>query len=77
MRIAIEQQRALRRERGDCANEACDRCGRILGAVRYTQRGEPGEWCSEVCRDGIAPSEAREVRRSRRPRLKLALEASR
>jgi hypothetical protein len=33
--------------------EACDRCGQILGQVRYTRRNEPGDWCSQVCRDGI------------------------
>jgi hypothetical protein len=28
-------------------------CGQLLGSVRWTRRGEPGEWCSAECRDGI------------------------
>ena len=34
------------------SREACDKCGQILGAVRYTRRGEAGAWCSRECRDG-------------------------
>jgi len=38
----------------------------------WTRRGEPGEWCSEVCRDGRAAVETRQARRVGRPRLKLS-----
>ena len=41
------------RERGIWITEACDKCGQLLGAVCWTRRGEPGEWCSAACRDGI------------------------
>jgi hypothetical protein len=67
MRLTPEQQAEIR-ERGICANEACDTCGKILGAVRYTRRGEPGEWCSRECRDGVAAVHSREARRAGRPK---------
>lgn len=63
-----EQQQIELRERGIVANEACDKCGTILGAVRFTRRGEPGEWCSRECRDGLAAVQERQARRAGRPR---------
>jgi hypothetical protein len=72
MKLSPEQQRALRRAHGICANEACDSCRKVLGSVRWTRRGEPGEWCSDVCRDGSAAVELRQARRAGRPRLKLS-----
>jgi hypothetical protein len=51
MDISAQLQTFLR-ERGVYATEACDCCGRILGAVRYTKAGESGAWCSRQCRDG-------------------------
>ncbi len=43
----------------------CDKCGAILGAVRYTRREDGGEWCSRECRgDGARPA----IRRGGRPR---------
>jgi hypothetical protein len=72
MTLRHEQQEALRREHGVCANEACDACGKVLGAVRYKRRGEPGEWCSKVCRDGTGAGESRQLRRAGRPRLQLS-----
>ena len=35
---------------GVFAREACDRCGQVLGAVRWARSGEPGVWCSRACR---------------------------
>ena len=61
-----EQQQIELRERGIVANEACDKCGTILGAVRFTRRGEPGEWCSRECRDGLAAVQERQARRAGR-----------
>ncbi len=52
MQLTVEQSRKALAEHGCYVTEACDRCGRLLGAVRYTIRGTPGEWCSELCRDG-------------------------
>ena len=73
MKLTSEQQQALRQERGICANEACDGCGKILGAVRYARRGEPGEWCTEICRDRSTAVETRQARRAGRPRLQLSV----
>jgi hypothetical protein len=53
MRLTREQSRKLLPERGIWITEACDKCGKLLGSVRWTCRGEPGEWCSIACRDGI------------------------
>jgi hypothetical protein len=51
MDISSELQRPLR-ERGVYVTEACDRCGRVLGPVRYMKAGDSGAWCSRQCRDG-------------------------
>ena len=56
MNLTREQSQELLRERGIWVTEACDKCGRLLGAVRYTRKCEPGEWCSTECREGISVS---------------------
>jgi hypothetical protein len=33
--------------------DACDKCSKLLAEIRYTKKGERGEWCSEICRDGV------------------------
>jgi hypothetical protein len=53
MKLTREQSQKLLRERGIWITEACDRCSQLLGSVRWTRRGEVGEWCSDVCRDGV------------------------
>jgi hypothetical protein len=53
MKLTMEQSRRLMQERGIWVTAACDRCRRLLGAVRWTRRGEPGEWCSAPCREGV------------------------
>ena len=53
MQLTEVQSRELLLTHGVYVTGACDRCGKILGAVRYTRRDEPGEWCSELCRDGF------------------------
>lgn len=52
MMLSIELQEHLKRERGICVHECCNRCGQLLGAVRYTRFGLPGAWCNRQCRDG-------------------------
>jgi hypothetical protein len=52
MILPASLQAQLLIERGIFATEACDRCGQILGAVRYTRAGDPGVWCGRECRDG-------------------------
>lgn len=54
MKLTREQSKKLLQERGIWITEACDKCGKLLGSVRWTRRGEPGEWCSAECRDGIS-----------------------
>lgn len=56
MKLTREQSQKLLRERGIWITEACDKCGKLLGSVRWTRKGEPGEWCSAQCRDGIKAS---------------------
>jgi hypothetical protein len=53
MKLTPEQSQKLLQERGIWITEACDRCGQLLGSVRWTRKGEPGEWCSAACRDGV------------------------
>jgi hypothetical protein len=50
MLIANEQSYEALERFGCYVTEACDKCGKFLGPVRYTRRGEPGEWCSPECR---------------------------
>jgi hypothetical protein len=56
MRLTEEQSRELLRLHGVYVTEACDKCTRILGHVRYTIKDQPGEWCSRLCRDGVEHS---------------------
>jgi hypothetical protein len=53
VRLTEAQSRELLRKHGVYAREACDKCGQILGHVRFTRFGEKGEWCSRLCRDGV------------------------
>jgi hypothetical protein len=53
MQITEAQSRELMQTHGVYVTEACERCGQILGHVRYTRRNQPGEWCSRACRDGV------------------------
>jgi hypothetical protein len=53
MRLGKEQSQRLLRERGFWVTKACDKCGQLLGAVRWTRQGESGEWCSKSCREGV------------------------
>ena len=53
MKLTEEQSQRLLRGRGIWITEACNQCRQLLGSIRWTRRGEPGEWCSIACRDGI------------------------
>ena len=50
MRLTTAQSYALLEKFGCYVIEACDKCGRMLGPVRFTCRGEGGVWCSRECR---------------------------
>jgi hypothetical protein len=53
MRLTQNQSQKLLHERGSWITGTCDKCGRLLGSSRWTRKGEPGEWCSAVCRDDM------------------------
>jgi hypothetical protein len=68
MKLTEEQSRTLLAKYALYASEACDKCGKILGPVRYKRKDEPGEWCSRLCRNGAAIAEPyRATRRGGRP----------
>ena len=50
MRLTAEQSKRIFEQHGCWVSEACDKCGQILGPVRYTRRGESGVFCSTECR---------------------------
>jgi hypothetical protein len=52
MLLSADVRAQLCRERGVYVTEACDRCGQLLGPVRFTRRDDRGVWCSRLCRDG-------------------------
>ena len=65
MRLTTHQAYDLLGEHGVFAREICDGCGVVLGAVRFTRRGDAGAWCSRECRgDG----ERHAIRKTGRPR---------
>lgn len=76
MKLSREQSQKLLLEHGIWITEACDKCVRLLGAVRWTRKGEPGEWCSQECRDGIAAAAKTEQRESARRRARLGFKPS-
>jgi hypothetical protein len=51
MQLTELQRRELLAKHGVYVNEACDKCGKILGPIRFTRYGQMGEWCSKGCRD--------------------------
>jgi hypothetical protein len=52
MRLSTERAYVLLEKHGCYLTEACEKCGQVLGAVRFTRKGESGVWCSRECRDG-------------------------
>lgn len=55
MMLREELRKRLLEERGICPAECCDKCGQLLGAVRFMRKNDSGVWCSRECR-GDAPS---------------------
>ena len=53
---------------GVYAHEICDKCGTVLGAVRFTRRDDAGVWCSRNCRD---EADAHEPKTCRHCKAKL------
>jgi hypothetical protein len=50
MLLTEPQAYELLEKYGVFSREACDKCGQLLGAVRYTRKGDSGVWCSRACR---------------------------
>jgi hypothetical protein len=64
MKLTAQQAYALLEKHGCYITEICDACGKGIGAVRFTRRGESEVWCSQECRgDG----ERRTIRKGGRP----------
>ncbi len=53
MRLTAEQYAKVLALFGVCVNEVCDRCGKLLAHVRWTQKDRPETYCSRLCRDGV------------------------
>jgi len=65
MKLTVQQSHELLAKHGCYVTEICDKCGTVLGAVRFTRRDETGVWCSRKCRgDG----ELQAARKTGRPR---------
>ena len=59
MLLAIQKSYELLAKYGLFAREICDKCGIVLGAVRFTRRGESEVYCSRECRgdaQGLRPT---------------------
>jgi hypothetical protein len=50
--LTIQQAYELLARHGVYAREICDKCGVVLGAVRFTRKDDSGVWCSRECRGG-------------------------
>lgn len=68
MRLTAKQGYTLLDKYGSYVTEICDACGKGIGPVRFTRRGDPGVWCSRECRDG---ADAREPGTCRHCRSRL------
>ena len=53
MLLPTELRKRLQADTGRCITEACNRCGKLLGAVRFTCANDSGARCSRTCRDGV------------------------
>src|SRR5271157_5341211 len=50
MLLSIQKSYELLANYGCFAREICDKCGIVLGAVRFTRHGESQVYCSRECR---------------------------
>ena len=69
MLLSIELRQQLQFDRGVYVTEACDKCGKLSGPVRFTRRDDSGVWCSRECRDGAEAAQRGNVSRCGRPKL--------
>jgi hypothetical protein len=59
MRLTPEQQAQAFAAYGVRANQACDRCGKVLAEIHWTRRDMPETYCSRLCRDGVERTNGR------------------
>jgi len=69
MLLPIELRRQLQVDRNVYVMEVCDRCGQLLGPIRFTRRDDSGVWCSASCRGGVEAAQKRIAPRGGRPKL--------
>jgi hypothetical protein len=50
MQLTLKQSYDVLAKHRVFARKCCDKCGQLLGAVRFTRMDEVGEWCSRECR---------------------------
>jgi hypothetical protein len=65
MRLTTAQAYKLLANHGSYIKEICDKCGRGIGPVRYTRKGENSVWCSRECR---GDEQRKQIRKGGRPR---------
>jgi hypothetical protein len=63
--LTAQQSSAIVARHGTYITEVCDRCGRGIGALRFTRRDDSGVWCS---REGRGDLRQESIRRGGRPR---------
>jgi hypothetical protein len=68
VRLTVQQSYELLERHEVFALEICDRCGAVLGAIRFTRKDESGVWCSRECRGDVHTDAARKGGRPRRYR---------
>jgi hypothetical protein len=66
MLLTVQQGYELLANYGCFAREICDKCGIVVGAVRFTRYGESEVYCSRECRGDADRSSTH--RRGGRPR---------
>jgi len=75
MMVREELRRRLLEDRGISVTECCDKCGQLLGAVRYTRENDSSVWCSPRCR-GDSPKTAT-LKPGRPPKYRTSCERRR
>jgi hypothetical protein len=71
MLLTVQQSRDLLEKHGVFAREICDKCGAVLGAVRFTRLGESEQYCSRECRGDVKRVAIRKGGRPRKYRTEI------
>jgi hypothetical protein len=62
MLLTVPQAYELLGKHGVWAREACDKCGQLLGEVRFMRKNDLGVWCSRECRGDVRSRKERVVK---------------